>query len=229
MVTNAIPPQIIVVHWFNALLPGHTMIQHHSVTSTPYLWKSPCSTGLEYPGVHTCSRYMQFQREHVLSTHHLLQSERVLKSRVPARTVPAGTQSNHVLGTNRPLSTPPKRSLNDVKPRTCSMWAGLSTQTAISAESARKKWPHTLRSVYTISHTAQTEMCADFKSEQGGTENISQCSQSERSCTKNLFREHFAGVVYWEHMNGPYFPLIFKLTFTTKTPLYALSSNARGR
>ena len=36
-----------------------------------------------------------------------------------------------------PLSTPPKRSLNDVKPRTCSNWAGLSTQTAISMESAR--------------------------------------------------------------------------------------------
>ena len=56
-----------------------------------------------------------------------------------------------------------------------------------------------LRSVYTISHTAQTEMCADFKSERRGTENISQCSQSERSCTENLFREHFAGVVYREH------------------------------
>ena len=63
-------------------------------------------------------------------------------------------------------------------------------------------------------------MCADFKSERSGTENISQCSQSERSCTENLFRENFAGVVYREHMNGPYFPLIFKLTFTTKTPLY---------
>ena len=47
-------------------------------------------------------------------------------------------------------------------------------------------------------------MCADFKSERRGTENISQCSQSERSCTKNLFREHFAGVVYREHIwTGP--------------------------
>ena len=55
---------------------------------------------------------------------------------------------------------------------------------------------YTLRSVYTTSHTAQTEMCADFKSKQRGTENISQCSQSERSCTENLFREHFPGYVY---------------------------------
>ena len=47
-------------------------------------------------------------------------------------------------------------------------------------------------------------MCANFKSERRGTENISQCSQSEHLCTENLFREHFAGVVYREHMNGPY-------------------------
>ena len=38
-----------------------------------------------------------------------------------------------------------------------------------------------------------------------GTKNISQCSQSERSCTENLFREHFAGVVYREHIwTGPH-------------------------
>ena len=63
---------------------------------------------------------------------------------------------------------------------------------------------YTLRNVYTISHTAQTEMCADFKSEWRGTKNISQCSQSECSCTKNLFREHFPGYVYREHIwTGP--------------------------
>ena len=103
----------------------------------------------------------------------------VLKSRVPARTVPAGTRSNNVLGTNRPLSTLLKLSLNYVKPRTCSNWAGLSTQTTISTESSH--WNdlislvlffYTLRSVYTTSHTAQTEMCADLKSERRGTENI---------------------------------------------------------
>ena len=81
----------------------------------------------------TCSRNM-------FSVHTISCSlNRVLKScvpAVPARTVPAGTRSKHVLGTNRPLSTPPKRSLNDVKPRTCSKWAWLSTQTAISTESA---------------------------------------------------------------------------------------------
>ena len=74
----------------------------------------------------------------------------------------------------------------------------------LSAGECTLNWPHTLRSVYTISHTTQTEMCADFKSERRGTENISQCSQSERLCTKNLFREHFAGVVYREHIwTGP--------------------------
>ena len=47
-------------------------------------------------------------------------------------------------------------------------------------------------------------MCADFKSERRGTKNISQCSQSERSCIENLFREHFAGVVYRENIwTGP--------------------------
>ena len=57
-------------------------------------------------------------------THHFLYSERVLKSRVLARTVPAGTRSKHVLGTNRLLGMPPKRSLNNVKPRTCSKLGG---------------------------------------------------------------------------------------------------------
>ena len=55
-----------------------------------------------------------------------------------------------------------------------------------------------------ISHTAQTEMCANFKSERRGTKNILQCSQSERSCTEDLFREHFPGYVYREHIwTGP--------------------------
>ena len=67
-----------------------------------------------------------------------------------------------------------------------------------------KMTSHVVQCIYTISHTAQTEMCADFKSERRGTENISQCSQSECSCTENLFREHFAGVVYREHIwTGP--------------------------
>ena len=47
-------------------------------------------------------------------------------------------------------------------------------------------------------------MCAEFKSERRGTENISQCSQSEHLCTENLFWEQFAGVVYREHMNGSF-------------------------
>ena len=80
------------------------------------------------PGVHTCSRYSSSGNmfsEHVLGTHHFLESERVLAGTVPARTVPAGTWSNHVLGTNHPLSTPPKWSLNAVVPRTCSNGRGL--------------------------------------------------------------------------------------------------------
>ena len=60
----------------------------------------------------------------------------VLKSRVPARTVPAGTRSNHVLRTNRPLSTHPKQVWTLCYREQCSKWAGLSTQTAISTESA---------------------------------------------------------------------------------------------
>ena len=63
-----------------------------------------------------------------------------------------------------------------------------------------KMTSHVAQCMYTISHTAQIEMYADFKSERRGTENISQCSQSERLCTENLFREHFARVVYREHI-----------------------------
>ena len=81
-----------------------------------------CRFGKESPGVHTCCRYS-------------------VKSHVPVRTVPAGARSHRVLGTNRPLSTPPKRSLNDVKPRICSNWAEFSTQTAVSTESVLT-WPH---------------------------------------------------------------------------------------
>ena len=51
----------------------------------------------------TCSRNM-------FSVHTISSSMNdVLKRIVPARTVPAGTWSNHVLGTNRPLSTHPKQ------------------------------------------------------------------------------------------------------------------------
>ena len=52
---------------------------------------------------------------------------------------------------------------------------------------------YTLRSICTISHTAQTEMCADLKSEWRGTENISQCSQSERLCMRTNFENIFLG------------------------------------
>ena len=46
----------------------------------------------------------------------------------------------------------------------------------------------------TISHTAQTEMCADLKSERRGTENISQCSKSERSY---VYRELVLRIYSW--------------------------------
>ena len=76
---------------------------------------------------------VQFQREHVLenmfSVHTISSSMNdVLKSRVPARTVPAGTHSNHVLGTNRPVSMPPKQVWTLRYREQCSNWAGLSTQ-----------------------------------------------------------------------------------------------------
>ena len=65
-----------------------------------------------------------------------------------------------------------------------------------------KMTSHIAQCIHNKSYCAQ--MCADFKSERSGTENISQCSQSERSCTENLFRHHFAGVVYREHIwTGP--------------------------
>ena len=70
----------------------------------------------------TCSRNM-------FSVHTISSSMNdVLKSRVPARTVPAGTRSNHVLGTNRPVSTPPKQVWTLRYREQCSNWAGLSTQ-----------------------------------------------------------------------------------------------------
>ena len=73
-----------------------------------------------------------------------------------------------------------------------------------------KMTSHVAQCIHNKSYCADrvTEMCADFKSERRGTENISRCSQSERSCTKNLFREHFAGVVYREHIwTGPLAPM----------------------
>ena len=62
-------------------------------------------------------------------------------------------------------------------------------------------WPHSLRSVYTIRHTAQTDVCRFFKSERRGTENISQCSQSERSCTELVLRTFCRGRVPRTYMN----------------------------
>ena len=107
------------------------MCVHSSVLSL-YQLKSlfPTSTQVHSYAGRSHLFSVQFQREHVLGTCSrytpFLVVWTVLKSRVPARTVPAGTRSNHVLRTNRPLSTPPKRSLNDVKPRTCSKWAGIA-------------------------------------------------------------------------------------------------------
>ena len=60
----------------------------------------------------------------------------------------------------------------------------------LSARRVHVKWPHTLRSVYIISRTAQTDMCADFKSELRGTENISVLAilnaRVPRTCSENM-------------------------------------------
>jgi len=83
----------------------------------------------------TCSRNM-------FSVHTIFCSlNGVLKRIVPARTVPAGTWSNHVLGTIRPLSTSthPKQVWTLVYREQCSKWAGLSTQTAISTGECTSK------------------------------------------------------------------------------------------
>ena len=86
---------------------------------------------------------------------------------------------------------PPKRSLNDVKPRTCSKLAGLSTQMRSQHGECTLKWPwHVAQCIHNNKVILRRPRCsADFKSEWRGTENISQCSQSERSCSEN----HFAG------------------------------------
>ena len=80
---------------------------------------------------------------------------------------------------------------------------------------------YTLRSIYTICHTVQTEMCADLKSARRGTKNISQCSQSEHLCTENLFREHFPGYMYREHIwTGPVCVLSLHVVITGPLLLY---------
>ena len=85
----------------------------------------------------------------------------VLKRIVPARTVPAGTWSNHVLGTNRPLSTHPKQVWTLVYREQCSKWAGLSTQTAISTESAHQN-DLTRCAVYTQYVILRRPRCVPF-------------------------------------------------------------------
>ena len=92
-----------------------------------------------YPGVHISFSVRLASSANMFSEHTISCSlngfSRVV---VPARTVPAGTRSNRVLGTNRPLS-----HASETKSEQCETenmflnWAGLSTQTAISTESAR--------------------------------------------------------------------------------------------
>ena len=84
----------------------------------------------------TCSRNM-------FSVHTISSSMNdVLKRIVPARTVPAGTWSNHgqtmFSEQKLPVSTPPEQIWTLRYREQCTKWAGLSTQTAISTESAHQ-------------------------------------------------------------------------------------------
>ena len=128
--------------------------------------------------------------EHVLGTHHFLKSERVLKRIVPTRTVPAGTWSNHVLGTNRPLSTHPKQVWTLVYREQCSKWAGLSTQTAISTESAHQN-DLTRCAVYTQYVILRRPRCVPF------------------STWTNGYREHFTVLVIWTLVYREHVPRTF--------------------
>ena len=84
-------------------MTGHYDFHHTDVKSSSVT----CERTIR-PGVHTCSRYSS--SGNMFSVHTISSSMNdVLKRIVPARTVPAGTWSNHVLGTNRPLSTHPKQ------------------------------------------------------------------------------------------------------------------------
>ena len=115
---------------------------------------------------------------------------------VSPTTLPAGTWSNHVLGTNQ-------RSLNAVVPRTCSNGRGLVHFSC----GERALWPKVnlsiilttvfmLRSVMHWSQTAQPVNRAEYKSEIYGTEN----NQWFVIWThmQNLFRELTENI-----MNGP--------------------------
>ena len=59
---------------------------------------------------------------------------------------------------------------------------------------------HVAQCIHNKSYCADRDVCRFYKIWTKGYREHSQCSQSERSCTENLFREHFVGVVNREHI-----------------------------
>ena len=150
----------------------------------------------------TCSRNM-------FSVHTISSSMNdVLKRIVPARTVPAGTWSNHVLGTNRPLSTHPKQVWTLVYREQCSKWAGLSTQTVISTESAHQN-DLTRCAVYTQYVILRRPRCVPF------------------STWTNGYREHFTVLVIWTLVYREHVPRTFCRGCVPRTYIWTGSMSIR--
>ena len=103
------------------------------------------TTDISNGGVHTCPWWrvvlagiMFSEHVHRYTPYGLLATTGSSVVYVPPRTFPAGTWSNHLLGTNRPqMITHPKQVFYArVRNEQCSKWAGQNTQMAISPESA---------------------------------------------------------------------------------------------
>ena len=146
----------------------------------------------------TCSRNM-------FSVHTISSSMNdVLKRIVPARTVPAGTWSNHVLGTKLPVSTPPEQIWTLRYREQCTKWAGLSTQTAISTESAHQMTSHVAQCIHNTSYCAARELC-------------------RLQIWTKRYREHFTVLVIWTLVYREHVPRTFCQGFVPRTYMNGLS------
>ena len=173
-------------------LHGKTLKLNTSMCVTCNVWISKampkCKNNRHIPWIrrYTGRSYLfsvQFQREHVLRTCSRYTPFLVVwtgskENCSRYRTVPAGTWSNHVLGTNCPLSTHPKQVWTLVYREQCSKWAGLSTQTTISTESAHQN-DLTPCAVYTQYVILRRPRCVPF------------------STWTNGYREHFTVLLIW--------------------------------
>ena len=132
----------------------------------------------------------------------------VLKRIVPASTVPAETWSNHVHSEQKlPVSTPPEQlayerygTENNVL-----RWAGLSTQTAISTESAHQNdLAHVAQCIHNTSYCAARELC-------------------RLQIWTKRYREHFTVLVIWTLVYREHVPRTFCQGFVPRTYMNGLS------